>query len=373
MKILFVFGTRPEAIKVAPLIKILKEKEGFEIKVCLTGQHRKMLDQVMEFFEIGADYDLELMKPNQTLVDITGDALKGVYHIITSEFLPDYVVVQGDTTTALSGALAAFYAKVKVIHIEAGLRSGDKYSPFPEEMNRILIGRIADLHFAPTQKAYDGLISEGIDRKKIWDVGNTVIDALLLGLDTIKKKNQEGFNDYFNFLERSKRIILVTGHRRENFGEPFEEICYALKQIAEAHSDVEIVYPVHLNPNVQDPVARILKNQPRIHLIEPLDYPHLIWLMNMSYLVITDSGGIQEEAPALGKPVLVMREVTERTEGVDAGTAKLVGTDRRKIFSEANRLLNDKDAYTRMAKAVNPYGDGTTCEKILEVLQKQIN
>jgi UDP-N-acetylglucosamine 2-epimerase (non-hydrolysing) len=365
-RILFVFGTRPEAIKLAPLVNFFQQTDRFEIKVCITGQHRKMLDQVLEFFNITPDYDLALMKPNQTLIDITAEVLKGVSDIISNSFQPDYVIVQGDTTTAMAGALAAFYAKVKIIHVEAGLRSGDRFSPFPEEMNRVLIGRMADIHFAPTEKAYQSLLAEGIDPDTVWNVGNTVIDALLLGLANLKESKKEEFEAFFNFLDASKRTILVTGHRRENFGEPFENICHALKEIADTNPDVEIVYPVHLNPNVQEPVSRILKNHNRIHLIEPLDY--LIWLLNQSHLVITDSGGIQEEAPALGKPVLVMREVTERMEGVEAGTARLVGTDKEKIVLEANRLLNSEAAYSEMAKAVNPYGNGTTCQQIDSIL-----
>ncbi|WP_345161174.1 non-hydrolyzing UDP-N-acetylglucosamine 2-epimerase [Nibribacter koreensis] len=367
-RVLFVFGTRPEAIKMAPLIKAMENHSNFEVKVCVTGQHRSMLDQVLEFFDIKADYDLNLMKPNQALVDISSDVLKGITTIIQQDFTPDYVVVQGDTTTAMAGALAAFYSKVQVIHIEAGLRSEDKYSPFPEEMNRVLIGRMTDLHFAPTENSKQNLIREGVHPASVFNVGNTVIDALLLGLSTIKKSESGTFSDYFNFLDKSKRLILVTGHRRENFGEPFENICYALKQIVDTHDDVEIVYPVHLNPNVQEPVQRILKDDPRIHLIEPLGYPYLIWLLDLCYLVITDSGGIQEEAPALGKPVLVMRDVTERQEGVEAGTAKLVGTNTQVIVQEATKLLNDQDHYHSMAKAVNPYGDGTTSQQVISEL-----
>jgi UDP-N-acetylglucosamine 2-epimerase (non-hydrolysing) len=353
----------------APLVRYLKNYPSeFNVKVCVTGQHRTMLDQVMDFFSITADYDLELMRPNQTLTDITAEALKGIYDIINTRYKPDYVVVQGDTTTAMTGALAGFYNKISIIHIEAGLRSGDKFSPFPEEMNRVLIGRMADLHFAPTEKARQSLLDEGISENKIWNVGNTVIDALLLGLETIKESKIHIYEDYFSFLDNSKRLVLVTGHRRENFGRPFENICEALWQLAEENPDIEIVYPVHLNPNVQEPVHRILKNHPRIHLIQPLEYPYLIWLMSKSYVVITDSGGIQEEAPALGKPVLVMRDVTERTEGVDAGTAKLVGTDKDRIVNECQRLLSDKAAYNQMAVSVNPYGDGTTCRQIMQVL-----
>lgn len=373
-KILFVFGTRPEAIKMAPLVRHCKSfPHLFEVKVCVTGQHRQMLDQVLVFFDIQADYDLALMKPNQTLTDITADALKGIYNIITNQFSADYVIVQGDTTTAMTGALAGFYSKTKVIHIEAGLRSEDKFSPFPEEMNRVLIGRIADLHFAPTEKARQSLLNEGVSEKKVWNVGNTVIDALLLGLETIKNNDNQQYESYFKFLDKNKRLILVTGHRRENFGEPFENICHSLLEIVENNQDVEIVYPVHLNPNVQEPVRRILKNHNRIHLIEPLDYPYLIWLLDQSYLVITDSGGIQEEAPALGKPVLVMREVTERTEGVEAGTAMLVGTNKERIVSECQKLLSNVHAYNEMAKAVNPYGDGTTCAQIVSLLITELN
>jgi UDP-N-acetylglucosamine 2-epimerase (non-hydrolysing) len=371
-KILFVFGTRPEAIKMAPLVRGFKAEESFEVKVCVTGQHRQMLDQVLDFFNITADFDLALMKPNQTLTDITADALKGIYNVMTTQFSPDYVVVQGDTTTAMAGALAGFYTKTKVIHIEAGLRSEDKFSPFPEEMNRVLIGRMADLHFAPTEKARQSLLNEAISEDRVWNVGNTVIDALLLGLDTIKGSNNPQYENYFNFLDKNKLLILVTGHRRENFGEPFENICHSLLDIAEKNPDVEIVYPVHLNPNVQEPVRRILKNHKRIHLVEPLDYPYLIWLLNQCYLVITDSGGIQEEAPALGKPVLVMRDVTERTEGVEAGTALLVGTNKERIVTACQRLLTDDVAYSNMAKAVNPYGDGTTCQQIINILIGEI-
>ncbi|WP_460919445.1 non-hydrolyzing UDP-N-acetylglucosamine 2-epimerase [Pontibacter brevis] len=372
-KILFVFGTRPEAIKMVPLIKEMAGDADFEVKVCVTGQHRKMLDQVLNFFNVKPDYDLELMKVNQSLMDITVDVLKGVDAIIKEDFNPDYVVVQGDTTTAMAGALAAFYTKANVIHLEAGLRSFEKYSPYPEEVNRKLVGKLADLHFAPTQKAVENLIAEGVMPSSIWNVGNTVIDALLLGLDMINQQKTTVYEDYFSFLDRTKKIILVTGHRRENFGEPFEKICLALKTIVENNADVEIVYPVHLNPNVRVPVDRILKNTERIHLIEPLDYSHLIWLLNISYLVITDSGGIQEEAPALGKPVLVMREVTERMEGVDAGTARLVGTNVEKIVSECQNLLTNTTEYEKMAKSVNPYGDGTTSTQILKVLKEELS
>lgn len=369
IKILFIFGTRPEAIKMAPLIKeYRKHQDTVEIKVCVTAQHREMLDQVLSFFNIEPDYDLGLMTKNQSIFDITANGLKALEPVLT-DCKPDVVFVQGDTTTAFIGALAAFYNKVKIVHIEAGLRSKDKYSPFPEEINRTLVGHMADYHFAPTETASKNLSNEGIVRN-VWVVGNTGIDALLLGLDIIKAKDETIFSSFFHYMDLSKRIILVTGHRRESFGAPFENICDALKQIAHRFQDIEIIYPVHLNPNVREPVTRILKNVPNIHLIEPLEYPYLIWLMSRSYLVLTDSGGIQEEAPSLGKPVLVMREITERVEGIAAGTAKLVGTSKDKIVDEASRLLNDRVEYNTMSKAVNPYGDGKASQKITAIVDR---
>ncbi len=369
MKILFIFGTRPEAIKLTPVIKKLRQNNCFNIKICVTAQHREMLDQVLNFFDIKPDYDLNIMKPNQSLFDITADTLKGLEGVL-DEFQPDLIFVQGDTTTAFVGALAGFYKKIKIAHIEAGLRSHNKYSPFPEEMNRVLAGHLSDYHFAPTQRAKENLFKEGI-KDNVYVVGNTVIDALFLGLDIIKEHGEEQYYKHFDFIDFSKRIILVTGHRRESFGKPFENICYALKEIAE-RKDVEIVYPVHLNPNVREPVNRILKGINNIHLIEPLEYPYLIWLMNKSYIVLTDSGGIQEEAPSLGKPVLVMREVTERIEGIEAGTAKLVGTDKEKIVKEATKLLDNEEEYEKMAKAVNPYGDGKASERIENIIKYNI-
>jgi len=380
-KILFIYGTRPEAIKMAPLIKEFKKyPEEFNIEICLTGQHREMLDQVNTFFDIKGDYDLSIMSHNQTLFDITSKALLGIGDILERS-KPDLVFVQGDTTTVFAGALAAYYKKIKVAHLEAGLRSNDKYSPFPEEINRTLTGDIADFHFAPTNKAKESLIKENIN-KNIYVVGNTVIDALLLGLDIISIEGYENkIISYFNKVipnftslykdieKKDKKIILVTGHRRESFGKPFENMCNAMLDIVNEHKDVSLVYPVHLNPNVQKTVIEILNNHPRIHLIEPVDYPYLIWLEKHSYLILTDSGGIQEEGPSLGKPVLVMREVTERMEGVEAGTAKLVGTDRDKIFKEADILLNSQEAYKKMAQAVNPYGDGTTSAQIVDILK----
>ncbi|MBN2544939.1 MAG: UDP-N-acetylglucosamine 2-epimerase (non-hydrolyzing) [Spirochaetes bacterium] len=368
-KILFIFGTRPEAIKMSPLIKEFYEhKDKFEIKVCITAQHRQMLDQILDFFKIKPDFDLNLMKTDQTLFDITSDGLLGVNKII-SNYKPDLVFVQGDTTTVLVSTLASYYHKISVAHLEAGLRSNNKYSPFPEEINRTLTGHIADFHFAPTLKAKKNLNRENIF-KNIWVVGNTVIDALFLGLDIIKSTKENDYLDFFNFTDFSKKIILVTGHRRESFGKPFENICNALKFIAEKNSDVEIIYPVHLNPNVQKTVKTILKSIKNIHLIEPLDYPYLIYLMNRSYIVLTDSGGIQEEAPSLGKPVLVMRDVTERMEGVKAGNAKLVGTNYDKIIKETTLLLRNKKIYNKMSKAKNPYGDGMTSKKIVEILSE---
>jgi UDP-N-acetylglucosamine 2-epimerase (non-hydrolysing) len=366
-KVLIVFGTRPEAIKMAPLVyEFKKHKDKFETKVCVTAQHRQMLDQVLDFFNIIPDYDLNLMKDNQTLSDITVNVLKGMDGVI-SDFKPDLIFVQGDTTTTFVTALAGFYNKTRVAHLEAGLRSFNKYSPFPEEINRILAGHLSDFHFTPTMNAYNNLINEGI-KNNVYNVGNTVIDALFLGIEIINKQGNEKFINFFKNIDFNKRIILVTGHRRESFGEPFQNICLALKNIAEKNNDVEIIYPVHLNPNVQKPVYSVLKGINNVHLIEPLDYPYLIWLMDKSYLVLTDSGGIQEEAPSLGKPVLVMREVTERIEGIEAGTAKLVGTDPNKIISETQILLEDKNEYLRMSKAVNPYGDGKTSERIIKIL-----
>ena len=364
-KVLFIFGTRPEAIKMAPVIKEFKKYTDFNVKICTTAQHREMLDQVLKFFNIKSDYDLNLMKPNQSIFDITVNALKALEKVLDLE-KPDLIFVQGDTTTALVGALAGFYKKVKIAHIEAGLRSYNKYSPFPEEINRVLVGHLADYHFAPTEKAKENLLKESI-KENVYVVGNTVIDALFLGLDIIRKTSEGEYYKYFHFIDFSKKIILVTGHRRESFGKSFENICYALKEISE-RKDVEIVYPVHLNPNVRKIVNRILKGVKNIHLIEPLDYPYMIWLMNKAYLILTDSGGIQEEAPSLGKPVLVMRKVTERVEGLKAGTAKLVGTDKEKIVRETLELLNNKKKYEKMAKAVNPYGDGKASQRIKSII-----
>jgi UDP-N-acetylglucosamine 2-epimerase (non-hydrolysing) len=368
MKILFFFGTRPEAIKMAPLIKeFQKSSAGFDIRVCVSAQHREMLDQVLHFFEIQPDFDLNIMQQNQNLFDITIQALHGIKEVL-SHYKPNWLIVQGDTTTTFVGALAAFYEKVKVAHIEAGLRSFNKQAPFPEEMSRVLTTHLSDIHFAPTIRAKENLLREGVLEDKIFVVGNTIIDALFLCLKKISKKRLDSF-DSLNSVDFDKKIVLVTGHRRESFGKPFENICLALKMIAE-NNDIEIVYPVHLNPNVRRPVLKILGNIPNIHLKEPLDYPSFVWLMNKSYIILTDSGGVQEEAPSLGKPVLVMRDITERTEGIDGGTAKIVGTDKDKIIKEALKLLNDKTVYDKMAKAVNPYGDGNASKRIIDIISK---
>lgn len=371
-KLLFVFGTRPEAIKLAPLIlEFRKFNHDFDTRVCITAQHREMLDQILRFFEIAPDFDLDIMRPGQSLFDVTTLALKGMEDILKN-MQPDWVVVQGDTTTVLAASLAAYYSKVKVAHVEAGLRSFNKYSPFPEEINRVLTSKLADLHFAPTKGAADNLIREGIKEDDIHIVGNTVIDALLGGIGKVGNLGPDNFGASFkgvDFKDFKKKIILVTGHRRESFGEPFMNICRAIKELSK-RDDVLIVYPVHLNPNVRKPVFDVLTGLDNVYLIEPLDYPAFIWLMNKSYLILTDSGGVQEEAPSLGKPVLVMRDVTERTEGIDGGTAKLVGTDKERIVREAALLMDDHSSYNEMSEKRNPYGDGKSSIKIREVLSK---
>lgn len=367
-KILFIYGTRPEAIKMAPLIHEFKSQKKYQIKICVTSQHRDMLDQVNEFFDINPDYDLNIMQQGQDLFDVSISILVSIKKIF-NDFKPDIVFVQGDTTTVLAGALASFYNKVLIAHIEAGLRSDNIYSPFPEEMNRRLTSVLATYHFTPTKKAKYNLIKENI-KKNVYIVGNTVIDALLMGLKRIKENNQEEYIKYFTNINFNKKVLLVTGHRRESFGRPFEEMCYAMKDIAKQNPDIQIVYPVHLNPNVRKPVNKILTGIKNIFLIEPLNYPYMIWLMNKSYLVLTDSGGIQEEAPTLGKPVLVMRDVTERMEGVEAGVAHLVGTSRERIVNNVNFLLTNESEYSAMSCANNPYGDGTTAIKIRKIIDK---
>jgi UDP-N-acetylglucosamine 2-epimerase (non-hydrolysing) len=372
-KVLIIFGTRPEAIKLAPLIHELRRfPEVFDVRVCVTAQHREMLDQVLRFFAIVPDSDLNIMKPGQTLFDVTCESLKGLRNIIQSN-KPDWVVVQGDTTTVFTAALAAYYNHIKIAHVEAGLRSFNKFAPFPEEINRVITTHLADLHFCPTENARTNLLREGIKEENIAVVGNTVIDALLYGVSKVKNHTASGFGDAFRGVsdrDFSKRIVLVTGHRRENFGKPFEDICRALKEIA-SRDNVAVIYPVHLNPNVRKPVFEILKGINNVHLIKPLEYPAFIWLMEKSYLILTDSGGVQEEAPSLGKPVLVMREVTERTEGIDAGTAKLVGTDPETIIRETVMLLDDPQQYKAMANRKNPYGDGRTSQRIREALSER--
>lgn len=369
-RILFIFGTRPEAIKCAPLVKEFeKNSDLFTVKTCVTAQHREMLDQVLDFFCIKPSYDLNLMKENQSLFSITADSLNNLENVI-DDYKPDIVVVQGDTTTAFIGALAGFYKKITVFHLEAGLRSFDRYAPFPEEMNRLLISQLADYYFVPTRSAKKNLLNEGI-RNNIYVVGNTVVDALFLGLSKNKEIGEDKFRDKFSFLDFSRKILLVTGHRRESFGKPFEEICNALKSLSTICPNIEIVYPVHLNPQVRVPVFKILKNLQNVHLIQPLSYSDIIWLMNKSYLVLTDSGGIQEEAPSLGKPVLVMRDKTERVEGIKAGTAMLVGTKAENIIKSVLQLMNNNQLYNKMAKASNPYGDGNTSKMIVSIVKKR--
>ena len=369
MRVLTIFGTRPEAIKMAPLAIRLGADSRFDSKVCVTAQHREMLDQVLDLFQLVPDYDLDLMKPGQTLSELTGRILTSVEGVLQS-FRPDIVLVHGDTSTTLATSLAAYYQQIPVGHVEAGLRTGNLYSPWPEEANRKLTGALASLHFAPTDIARQNLIREGVADTQIYVTGNTVIDALLEVRDKIHGAPSltSQCNEQFSFLDASRKLILVTGHRRESFGAGFERICQSLAAIAESHPDVEILYPVHLNPNVQEPVRRLLGSNPRVHLIEPLDYLPFVYLMDRSYLILTDSGGIQEEAPSLGKPVLVMRDTTERPEAVTAGTVRLVGTDVEAITEAVKELLTDSAAYKRMSLAHNPYGDGHACHRITEAL-----
>ena len=373
LKVLSVFGTRPEAIKMAPVVQELeKHPDVFKSLVCVTAQHRQMLDQVLNLFDIVPDYDLNIMKPGQDLTDITCNVLQGLKSVLDKE-RPDIVLVHGDTSTTMAASIAAYYARVRVGHVEAGLRTGDKFAPFPEEMNRRVTGALADIHFAPTEAARQNLIREGIADETVFVTGNTVVDALVSVSGMIVKDLEldRRFTEQFSFLDRRKRLILVTGHRRENFGSGFEDICSALADIASRNSDVEILYPVHLNPNVQEPVKRILGagNIRNVHLVEPVEYLPFVYLMNRSYLIITDSGGVQEEAPSLGKPVLVMRDTTERPEAVQAGTVRLVGADRAAIVKQANTLLDDEAAYQVMSMAHNPYGDGNAAQRISELLK----
>lgn len=371
-KHLIIFGTRPEAIKMAPLVKLFKQSSKIDTRVCVTAQHREMLDQVLDFFEIQPEYDLNLMKPNQNLHSLTADIIMGLKPII-EEYQPDFVYVHGDTTTSMVAALAGFYSGVKVVHIEAGLRTYNKHSPFPEEMNRQLTGRIADLNMAPTEASKLNLLKENVDENSIVVTGNTVIDALLYSSEKVKTYRNEEIDYLKELIATDKKLVLVTGHRRENFGQGFIDICTALKELKVQNDDIQIVYPVHLNPNVKGVVHELLDGIENIHLINPLSYPAFVWLMNEAYMIITDSGGVQEEAPSLGKPVLVMRNTTERPEAVDAGTVILVGTDKDKIVSEAQALLEDTVRYKHMSTLHNPYGDGKACERILAAILKQEN
>ena len=369
MKTLCIFGTRPEAIKMAPLVLALAADERFEAKVCVTGQHREMLDQVLGLFSIIPDFDLKIMKPGQDLTDVTSAILQGL-NTVLNDFKPDIVLVHGDTATTFAASLAAYYQQIPVAHVEAGLRTGNLYSPWPEEGNRKLTGALAKINFAPTETSRENLLREGVSPANIVVTGNTVIDALL---DVVKRLDQDPkllgqASAPAAFLDPARKMILVTGHRRESFGDGFERICQALMEVAQQHPEVDIVYPVHLNPNVREPVNRLLNGIGNIYLIAPLDYLPFVHMMTRAHIILTDSGGIQEEAPSLGKPVLVMRDTTERPEAVSAGTVKLVGTHTADIVRELNRLLVDTTAYRDMSYAHNPYGDGNACQRILEAL-----
>lgn len=369
IKIITIFGTRPEAIKMAPLVKEMEKEPFIESKICVTAQHRQMLDQVLDLFDIKPDFDLNIMKNKQSLTGITNRVLDGLEEIFKAE-KPDLVLVHGDTTTTFAGGLAAFYQKIKVGHVEAGLRTYDKYFPFPEEMNRKLTGAIADMHFAPTMGSKQNLLREGVNEKNIYVTGNTVIDAMEFTVDDNYTFNNLELND---IQYHDRKVIMVTAHRRENWGNGIDNICKALKNIVEQNKDTEIVYLVHLNPIVRDAVYKILGNTERVHLLPPLDTKETHNLMNKCYMIMTDSGGLQEEAPHLGKPVLVLRNVTERPEAVKAGTVKLVGTDFNKIVDEANKLIRDKDEYQKMSKAINPYGDGKASGRIIKAILQYFN
>ncbi len=370
-KISFVFGTRPEAIKLAPIIIVAQKSKQFQIEICVTGQHKQMLTPILDFFSIQPTVNFNLMNPGETMADSLGNMVK-----VISDYLknsnPDYVIIQGDTTSVLATALAAFYNKIKIVHVEAGLRTWDLASPFPEEMNRVLVSKIADLHFAPTKLSKNNLKKENL-KNNIKITGNTVIDALVMALKLIKKTKPSYKNLPGDFFDRKQKMILITGHRRESFGESFESICNAILELALKNKNVNFVYPVHLNPNVQEPVFRILQNQLNIWLIEPLEYPSFIYLMSKSYLILSDSGGVQEEAPTLGKPVLVMRKNTERPEGLKAGVVKLVGTNKSSIIKNVQNLLDKKNIYRKMSKGGNPYGDGKSAKRILDYIAKHFN
>ena len=367
-RILIVFGTRPEAIKMAPVVKACRARPELDVKVCVTAQHRQMLDQVMDIFGLTADFDLNVMAPNQTLADVTCKVLKGMEGVF-AQWMPDMILVQGDTTTVMAAALAAFYHKIAVGHVEAGLRTWNVYSPWPEEMNRLIAGCLATLHFAPTPRSAQNLLKENKESTKVFVTGNTVIDALHEAVKIMDGDSalRARLAAQFPFLDASKRLVLVTGHRRENFGDGFIHICNAIRRVA-SRPDVQVVYPMHMNPNVRKPVTEILGGLGNVHLIEPLDYLSFLYMMRQSYLIMTDSGGVQEEAPSLGKPVIVMRDTTERPEAVDAGTVILAGTETEAMASAAERLLDDKGFYDKMAQAVNPYGDGLAARRIAEIV-----
>lgn len=367
-KVLVIIGTRPEAIKMAPVINALNQRSDlFQTRVCLTAQHREMLDQVVGHFNLSVDYDLDIMKKEQTLPQLTASITKALDPVM-DDSSSDIILVQGDTTTAFVGALVGYYHQIQVGHVEAGLRTQNKFAPFPEEMNRRLVATLADHHFAPTERAKHALLNEGIDEERILVSGNTVVDALLLTLD-ILQKSRSPLTDMEPILSDGRKMVLITGHRRENFGRGFKNICEALRELAQRFRECHFVYPVHLNPNVQDPVFRILSGMNNIHLIPPVSYLPFVWLMNVAHIILTDSGGIQEEAPSLGKPVLVMRKSTERPEAVEAGTARLVGANRKKIVEEVSRLLTDEQAWESMSKLRNPYGDGKAAGRIVAYLE----
>ncbi len=370
-KLSFIFGTRPEAIKLAPLILEFKKNTDYEVNVCVTAQHREMLDQVLEIFEIVPDVDLNLMQPNQTLSKLTAKVITSIDEYL-DDYKPDLIFVQGDTTTVFAVSLVAFYKKIRIAHVEAGLRTWNKYSPFPEEINRVLTSRLADFHFAPTETSKENLLKERLSEDNIYVTGNTVIDALFLAKEKIEKDFPEIQGLESGIFGNGSKNVLITGHRRENFGEGFESICKAIANLSSEFPDVNFIYPVHLNPNVQEPVKKYLSHQKNIYLISPLSYLPFVAAMYKSDIVLTDSGGVQEEAPSFGKPVLVMRENTERPEAVTAGTVKLVGTDSNKIFSEVKILLTDPVAYSKMANAVNPYGDGLASKRIVKIISDSL-
>lgn len=370
-KVLLIFGTRPESIKMAPLVKEFKSSSIFETKICVTAQHREMLDQVLSFFSIEPEYDLDLMTPGQNLYDLTSNIISGL-KVILEEFTPDYVFVHGDTTTTMAASIAGFYSGAEVCHIEAGLRTNNKNEPFPEEINRQITSRICEYHFAPTEIAKNNLLKENIPEEKILITGNTVIDALIESVQRVRNLSNKKIDFLKSNIKLYKETILVTAHRRENHGKRFKEICLAIKEIAEQYPSIIIVFPVHLNPKIKEPAESYLSGIENILLISPLDYPEFVWLMNESKLIITDSGGVQEEAPSLGKPVLVMRETTERPEAVQAGTVILVGANRKRIINEVSSLINNQNKYEKMSELHNPYGDGLASQRIVNFLKNKL-